>query len=546
MQQEFIVIDRGEMMKTIKLKNLRLQTKLMLLVCLVVLISLMVTAYLIGSKAVADSKRYQENKVMDIAVTLSHSKLIQDSLTGEISPDVLQEYTQQVQYATDVQYIVVLNQEHIRLSHPNVERIGEVFVGGDENPAFEGASYTSLAKGTLGEALRAFVPIYAEEKLVGVVVVGILVADLQAVVLDSLNTSYIGIGFGLFIGSIAAFFLARQVKRTLYGLEPNEIAQLLYERDAVLQSVQEGIIAIDDEGIINVTNEAARQLFHQAGIIGEPIGQPIDYYLPTLQLKTILETGEISLNQAEKLNGIDVVINRVPIQGEHKTIGALATIRDKTEFMSLIEQLSGAKTFAETLRMQTHEFMNKLHVIGAMVHTKSYKELKEYTTYLSDIYHKEVGTVSRFIKDPIIAGFLINKLSKSHEQGVSVEFDGGTPLPKLKKMEEMDKIMTIIGNLFENAVEAVRHQEDASIEMNIDYQESYLLFTIRDNGPGFQKNVFQEASTIGLSTKGAHRGYGLYIVQKALDELHGQMEVVTKETGTIFFVKIPYEGDLDD
>lgn len=534
-------------MKKISLNNLRLQTKLMLLVSVVVLISLIATAYLMGSQAVAQSKRYQEEKVMDIALTLSHSQVIQDGLTGKVSAEMIQQYAKEVRVSTDIQYIVVLDQERIRLSHPNTDRIGGTFVGGDENRAFEeGERYTSLANGTLGEALRAFVPVYVEGDLVGVVVVGILAENLRAVVADSLYTSYFGIGIGLLIGGIAAFFLARQVKRTLYDLEPNEIAQLLYERDAVLQSVQEGIIAIDDKGIINVVNESTRQLFNKAGITGEPIGQSVDHYLPSLQLKETLKTHKINLNQEEKLNSLDVVINRMPIQGKNQTVGALATIQDKTELLSLIEQLSIVKTFAETLRIQTHEFKNKLHVIGAMVHTKSYEELKEYTTYLSDFYQKEVGTVSKYIHDPIISGFLINQLSKTHELGIHVEVDGEVPLPKLKKIDQMDKMITIIGNLFENAVEAVRHQEDASIDMYINYKDASFIFAITDNGPGFAQDDFVKLSTIGASTKGENRGYGLYMIQKAIDELNGKMEVFTEASGTTFSVKIPYEGDQDD
>lgn len=150
-------------MKKISLNNLRLQTKLMLLVSVVVLISLIATAYLMGSQAVAQSKRYQEEKVMDIALTLSHSQVIQDGLTGKVSAEMIQQYAKEVRVSTDIQYIVVLDQERIRLSHPNTDRIGGTFVGGDENRAFEeGERYTSLANGTLGEALRAFVPVYVE------------------------------------------------------------------------------------------------------------------------------------------------------------------------------------------------------------------------------------------------------------------------------------------------------------------------------------------------------------------------------------------------
>ncbi len=438
-------------MKRFNINKVRLQTKLTILVCAVVLVSLSVTAYLIGSKSVDNSRSFQEEKVMDIATTLSHTQLIKDGLTGNGPVGAIQSFTSEVQKNTSVQYIVVLNKDHIRQSHPVEERIGEYFVGGDEDLAFEGESYTSFAQGTLGESLRAFVPIYVEDELVGVVSVGILSKNIQAAVFQSLRTSYIGIGFGLLIGIIGALLLARQVKRTLYGLEPEEIAKRLEERNAVLQSVKEGIIAINDKAEIIVVNQAASQLFYQAGLTENPIGKQVDAYLPALLLKQVVVTGEPAYNQEQKLNGLDIVVNRVPVILNGKIVGALATFRDKTELTSLVEQLSGAKAFAEILRTQTHEFMNKLHVITAMVHTKSYDELKEYTTYLSDAYQREVGAVSRLIKDPVISGYLVTKLSKARESDIHVELMGELPLPRLKKIEHMDKIITIIGNLFDNA-----------------------------------------------------------------------------------------------
>ena len=104
-------------------KKIRLQTKIMILVCTVVLVSVSVTAYLIGSKAVGNSRDFQANKVMDIARTISHSKLIKDGLSGNGPVEAIQSFTKEVQEDTNVQYIVVLNKEHIRQSHPVTDRI---------------------------------------------------------------------------------------------------------------------------------------------------------------------------------------------------------------------------------------------------------------------------------------------------------------------------------------------------------------------------------------------------------------------------------------
>ena len=121
------------------------------------------------------------------------------------------------------------------------------------------------------------------------------------------------------------------------------------------------------------------------------------------------------------------------------------------------------------------------------------------------------------------------------------------PLPRLKKIEHMDKIITIIGNLFDNATEAVREQDEGHIEITINYEDNYFCFDIADNGPGMITSDFKETSRIGLSTKGENRGYGLYLVNKALTELDGKLHVSSeKGAGTKFQVKIPYEGDSND
>ncbi|MCZ2258384.1 DcuS/MalK family sensor histidine kinase [Sporosarcina sp. G11-34] len=533
-------------MKVFKKIHISLRTWLTLLVCAVVLVSLSVTGYLIGSKSADNAREYQAEKVMDLASTISHTKLVIDGLTGVGPKEDIQSFTRAVQADTNVEYIVVINKDHIRQSHPVEERIGQYFVGNDEDRAFEGESYTSIAQGTLGESMRAFAPVWSGNEIVGVVAVGILLDQIQLTVFQSVQTSYIGIGVGLLIGVIGAIFLARRVKQTLFGLEPREIAKLLREREAMLESVREGIVAINDKEEIVVANQAAIHLFQQAGLAEHPIGQKVQTYLPPSLLKDVLLNERLVYDQEQKLNGIDIIANRVPVVSNNHLVGALVTFRDKSEITSLIEQLSGAKAYAETLRAQSHEFMNKLHVISAMVHTKSYEDLNEYTTYLSDTYQKEGGSVFRIVKDPVIAGYLLNKLNEFRKSNFDVELAGEKPLPILRKIEQMDKIITILGNLCDNAYEAVNNQEEKSIRMTINYIDNEFHFSLKDNGYGLVLGNDEGLFVKGLSTKGENRGYGLYLTKKALDDLGGTLEITSvKGYGAEFHVKIPYEGEAE-
>lgn len=524
-----------------------MQVWLTALVGLVVFVSLSVTGFLIGGSAADRARDSQSEKAMNIAITISHTQSVIDGLTGKGPIEEIQAFTQSVQDETQVEYIVVMNTERIRQSHPVAERIGQYFVGGDEDLAFDGQQYTSMATGTLGKSMRAFVPIWAEGQIIGVVAVGIMMDNVRSAVLESVNSSFIGIGFGLLIGLVGAILLARKVKRTLFGLEPGEISQQLREREAMLEAVRDGIIAINDQAEIVLVNQAAITLFRSAGVEGNPLGKSIQSFVPSLPLQQMLEDKKPQYDQELKLNGLDVVVTQVPVISNDQLVGALAIFRDKSELTSLVEQLTGARVYAETLRHQTHEFMNKLHVIMAMVHTKSYDELKEYTSYISDAYQKETGVVSRLVKDPVIAGYLMSKLSESRESGILIKLDGNHPLPPLQKMEHMDKIITILGNLLDNACDAVSEQVDGEVQLTLDYVASQLQFSVRDNGPGILLENIEEVFEQGISSKGEGHGYGLYLAKIALDELNGEWTVSsTKGNGTEFTVRVPYTGENDD
>ncbi len=72
-----------------------------------------------------------------------------------------------------------------------------------------------------------------------------------------------------------------------------------------------------------------------------------------------------------------LLINTVPVRSNGVIIGAISTFRDKTEVRKLMQRLDGLVNYADALRERSHEFMNKLHVILALLHLKSYKQLED-------------------------------------------------------------------------------------------------------------------------------------------------------------------------
>ncbi|MFZ4451180.1 DcuS/MalK family sensor histidine kinase [Salibacterium aidingense] len=526
-------------------RPIRLQSWITLLVSFVTLVALLVTGVLIARDTAEQAREAQKEKTMDVAHAVAFSDIVRNGLQEEFQDGEIQAYTKQVQDETDVAYIVVMNMDHIRQSHPVEERIGQYFVGNDEDRAFEGESYSSVAEGTLGESLRSFVPITNEEgRQIGVVSVGILLDNIESVMMDRQKIVYLGSGAGMLIGVLGALWLARRIKYTMHGLEPREIGQLLQEREAMLASVREGIIAINDKGYIIIVNDAARALFQRAGIRKDPMGERVDVFFPESRLREILSHQHAEYDQEMSLNDLSIIVNRMPVALEEKVVGAIATFREKTELTTLLEQLTGARHYAERLRAQTHEFMNKLHVISAMVHTESYQELEEYISQISTAYQRDTGSVSKLVKDPVLAGYLLNKFNTFQEQDIEIELEGGSPLPVLRKTEQMDGLITVIGNLMDNAMEAVQNQARRHIKITIHYMDDVLYFAIRDNGRGMTEEEMENIYQSGISAKGRNRGYGMELTRKALQEMNGDIEIFSeKGTGTRIEVTVPYEGD---
>lgn len=523
-------------------RYISLQISITLFVSAVVLVCLLVTGVLIGEREMRSTRANLADKAMTTAQIVANSPVVVAALEGKRSRSGVEPLAMKIQNITNVQFIVVMDMHHIRLSHPNQQEIGKRFVGGDENEAMHGKSYISLGRGTLGPSLRAFTPVFSSTgREVGVVSVGILTNHVRAAVAASLSIVYIGISVGVALGVLGAFLLARKIKSTLFGLEPPHIARLFEERHAILESVREGILAVDNQGRVSVANLAVIRMFRRAGLEGDPMHQDIRSYLPNTRLHRVLASGSGEYDQEFELNGVTFVVNRVPVLLNQEIVGAVATFREQTELKRLAEQLTGVKLYARALRVQAHEFMNRLHVILGLVHTAQYEHLSRYIADITHHFQMEVGAVSRLVKEPVLAGFLLSKLSYARERDVQLEIHGDVPLPTLDPPSTISEIVTILGNLIDNAFEAVEGRESKQIDILFAYDGAMMTFSVRDNGSDIPDDVEQHMYEKGFSTKGEYRGYGLYLVQQSIERLHGVLAHERVDGWTIFTVRLPTE-----
>jgi two-component system, CitB family, sensor histidine kinase MalK len=526
----------------------RLQTTIIILVCAILLLALLVTDFLISSRIAENIQKYKTEKTTDIARIIANSPIVIEGLTGHRDEQEIQIFANKIMDVTKVDFITVMDMNGIRKSHPNPANIGKRFVGGDENHVLNGNEHISIAKGTLGVSLRTFVPVVGTDgKQVGAVSVGILLVNITQAIGDSRMTIFTGISLGGLVGLAGAFFLARKIKKILFGLEPNEIARLLEERSAMLQSTREGILAVDQKGSITLVNAEALRLFHQAGIEGEPIGKNVADYLPNSRMNKVLENGQPQIDQEYDLGLHTLMVNRVPISISGKTVGAIATFRDKTEVRKLAEQLTGVQMYVEALRPQAHEFMNKLHVILGMVQLGCYDKLAPYITQIADHHQKEVGFIVRKVKNPVLAGFILGKLSYAREVDTELTLSGDSILPQPEQSEVTHECITIIGNLVDNALDAVQECPRKSVDLYLQYEDNLLTIVVSDTGTGIPEELSRHIFTRGFSTKGDNRGLGLFLVQRSIERLHGTLAFTSNtESGTICTVEIPFVGKDDE
>ena len=200
----------------------------------------------------------------------------------------LQPLAQHLGERAGLTYIVITDRTGLRFSHPNPQLVGQRL----EEPvaALDGRDHVGVDNGSLGRSANGKAPIVdASGEVIGQVSVGILetqvASEASAVVPTILEYS----ALALLVGTVAAFLIARALKRLTFGLELRQIAALLQEREAMLYGIHEGVIGFDTEGRVRLINDQARRLL---GIRENAIGRRLTDLLPAGRLRECPRRGD--------------------------------------------------------------------------------------------------------------------------------------------------------------------------------------------------------------------------------------------------------------
>ncbi|MGY3778255.1 ATP-binding protein [Isobaculum melis] len=532
-----------------KIKKLTLRNKILLLVSISIVVSLLGASFFIRNYVIEREYVNTREKVSGIAEIVAKEQIVIDSLADKATYEQVQSYAMDMMKLSKVDFVVVLDMNLVRLSHPNEEVIGQEFSNAeDAAETLNGTPHFSTQKGILGDGMRYFTPVWNEKgEQVGIVCVGLTLATINEEVQKAQLNIMLGVAIGLTIGLIGAILLANKIKKELFGLEPNEIAASIEEKVIIEDAVSDGIIAISTTGEIMLVNREAKRLLRKLRFTSNiDEGELLDEQLKAALFKETIENKRQIRNIPVQLNGVELIISAAPIFIQQEVYGAVATFKDQSEMQQLIEELSGNAQYIDSLRAQTHDFMNKMHVVLGLIELQKYDEVANFITMLTASYKEEVGFITEKIKIPALAGFLLGKFNEAREQEITFILDEQSAIPELEMNENVQIFLVILGNLLDNAREAVMNQAEKTVQLLLQYDEESAIFMLKvsDTGIGISDEVKAQMFERGFSTKGAHRGYGLNLVQNMIYHHQGLIDVKTTEgNGTTFYIEWPYENE---
>jgi len=336
---------------------------------------------------------------------------------------------------------------------------------------------------------------------------------------------------------MGALLLSRNIKKTLFGLEPAEIATVLQERNIILSSIKEGVVAVDREGRVILINENAKSLL---GLDRIPEGCRVQDLIPGSRLPTVIETRTPDLDEEQIVNNRVLLVNRFPMVSKGEVIGAVATFRDMSEIRSMAEELTSVKQYVEGLRAQHHEYLNRLHVIAGLLQLKEYRKAVDFVL---DTVQKDQGVLDYLrihVNEPAISGLLLAKITTAREHNIEIHAEG--IIPPIRK-EIVGSLVTVLGNLIQNAIEALRESSRLPRRIEILFSNSENRFTlqVRDTGPGIPQEIQNRMFQRGCTTKQEGRGMGLYLTRQQVEWMGGTIYFRTSVEGTVFILELPKE-----
>ncbi|MHB9857228.1 SpoIIE family protein phosphatase [Streptomyces sp. YIM S03343] len=302
---------------------------LQVVIVLLLVVSAVVALVLEGRH---DTTQEARNRSMAVAQTFAHSPGIVAALRAPDPTKLLQPRAEAARKAADVDFIVVMNTDGIRYTHPIPDRIGKKFVG-TIGPALAGGTVTEQIHGTLGQLVQVVVPVEDPRgTVVGLVSAGITTAHVGTTAGKQWPVLLTGAAVALALATAGTALVSRRLLRQTHGLGTHEMTRMYEHHDAVLHSVREGVLIVGGDGRLLLANDEARRLLD----LPEDADQRhvLDLGLDP-DTSGLLSSGRVATDEVHRVKDRLLAINQRPTDTQGGPPGSVTTLRDSTELRAL-------------------------------------------------------------------------------------------------------------------------------------------------------------------------------------------------------------------
>ncbi|MGW7685693.1 ATP-binding protein [Kribbella sp. NPDC054772] len=524
--------------------------QLLVLQLAIVVVVLVAVAAVSLAQSAATFNRVEGRRVTLLAEQLSSSPALRFGIRNPAPAEMLAPALQTSLAQSGVTSITVANAEGKVIAATNPTLIGTKLTLGVPEVA-DGRGWSGELQGGDGKELVAQVPVLSEGRdgsgisdgTLGDHIGTVMVGEHAPTAMQRLRgaSSYLAIYLGIacVLGLLGSWLLARRIKRQTLGLEPREIAGLAEHREAMLYGLAEGVVALDPQLRVTLVNDVGRRLLD---LPENAVGKSLRELGIEGRLRDVLAGEDEARDAVVVRRGRVLVMNRMSVTKDGRSLGSVTTLRDRTELAQLERELGSFRSSAELLRAQTHEFANQLHTISGLIQIGEYDEVVTYVGALNRYRESLDLTVTRRVHDTTVAALLMAKSSLAAERRVELRVSERTTLLRLEPELSAD-IATVLGNLVDNAIDAAAQSgtplSPAWVEVELRQDATSVEIVVRDSGPGVAPELAQEVFAHGFTTKAAaegERGIGLAMTRLICRRRGGEVAVTNLTDGGAAFI----------
>ena len=530
---------KGEMTMNRRRQNgLTLQQKLML-GCSALLVGVLA---LLGAEIIPQRLRsfdlQLDGRIALIARMVAESRDAEQALTDGAAPERWVAHLESMAAETEnVDYIVVADCTGKRVYHPNHALIGQYFVGGDEVDAEQGSEpYITTRHGTEVDQRRAFHTVYNEEdEPIGFVMVSASMERIQRQKQELMKRFLLVFAPALLAGLAASWLLARSVRNALLGHEPSAFARMYLQREDVLDHLSECLLAVTPDGKILFTNAQTRKLFRWEAL-------PEDFLLWE-EIHAAFDEGVSHVDLLTEWAEYTFLAKTVPLNRE----SVLIILRNRMEYIRIDQQLIGTNHVIEALRANTHEFLNKLHIISGLLQIGETQKAVAFIDGVFEDVENNYQSIIRQLKNRTVAALVLGKTSHARELDIQFSLRRDITLPPHSAYLSSRELVTIVGNLVENAFEAVKNAPLKQVGLFIGEDANGLTITVDDTGHGMTEEQINTVRLRRYTTKGEGHGFGLRLIQQIVAGRNGYLDIESEPgEGSSFTVNFTEKREMTD